>query len=173
MIIEVNLMPGKGGLTLTGQLGEVMQESAQAALTYTRSQARTLDIDDEIFEKTDIHIHLPEGAVPKDGPSAGAALAIALISAFTGRPIRRDVSLTGEITLRGRVLPVGGVREKALAARRAGIKNFILPRKNERDLIDIPKKLRQDLNFIFVDRVDQVLEAALVAEPIPEEMPEF
>jgi ATP-dependent Lon protease len=173
MIIEVNLMPGKGGLTLTGQLGEVMQESAQAALTYTRSQARTLEIDDEIFEKTDVHIHLPEGAVPKDGPSAGAALAIALISAFTGRPIRRDVSLTGEITLRGRVLPVGGVREKALAARRAGIKNFILPRKNERDLIDIPKKLRQDLNFIFVDRVDQVLEAALVAEPIPEEVPEF
>jgi ATP-dependent Lon protease len=173
MIIEVNLMPGKGGLTLTGQLGEVMQESAQAALTYTRSQAGSLGIPDDMFEKTDVHIHLPEGAVPKDGPSAGAALAVALISAFTGRPIRRDVSLTGEITLRGRVLPVGGVREKALAARRAGIKTFILPRKNERDLADIPKNLRQGLHFVFVDRVAQILEAALVSQLAPEEQPEF
>ena len=164
MIIEVNLMPGKGTLTLTGQLGEVMRESAQAALTYTRSQATALGIDPERFEKQDIHIHLPEGGVPKDGPSAGATLATALISAFTNRPIQRDVCMTGEITLRGRVLPVGGVREKALAARRAGIRTFILPRKNERDLLDIPEHLRQDVTFVLVDRVEQVIEAALLPE---------
>jgi ATP-dependent Lon protease len=162
MFIEVNLMPGKGSLTLTGQLGEVMQESAQAALTFTRSRAEELDIDPEIFERTDVHIHLPEGAVPKDGPSAGVAMATALISAFTGRPVRRDMSMTGEITLRGRVLPVGGVREKALASRRAGIKSFILPRKNESDLQEIPKKLRQALHFVFVDRVSEVLDIALL-----------
>lgn len=162
MIIEVNLMPGKGTLILTGQLGEVMQESAQAALTYTRSQAHNLGLDYTIFEKTDIHIHLPEGAVPKDGPSAGVPLACALISAFTGRPLRHDVGLTGEITLRGRVLPVGGIREKALAARRLGIRDFILPRKNENDIIEIPKDLRQDLNFILVDYVEQVLPYVLL-----------
>ncbi|MBK7217876.1 MAG: endopeptidase La [Candidatus Promineofilum sp.] len=165
MIIEVNLMPGKGTLILTGQLGDVMRESAQAALTYTRSQTAVLGIDPERFEKQDIHIHLPEGAVPKDGPSAGATLATALISAFTGRPIRRDVSMTGEITLRGRVLPVGGVREKALAARRAGVKTFILPRKNERDLLDIPEHLRRDVAFVLVDRIEQVIEAALLPAP--------
>ena len=165
MIIEVNLMPGKGTLILTGQLGDVMRESAQAALTYTRSQTAVLGIDPERFEKQDIHIHLPEGAVPKDGPSAGATLATALISAFTGRPIRRDVSMTGEITLRGRVLPVGGVREKALAARRAGLATFILPRKNERDLLDIPEHLRRDVAFVFVDRIEQVIEAALLSAP--------
>ena len=166
MIIEVNLMPGKGSLILTGQLGDVMRESAQAALTYTRSQAKALGIDPERFEKQDIHIHLPEGAVPKDGPSAGAALATALISAFTGRPIRRDVSMTGEITLRGRVLPVGGVREKALAARRAGVGTFILPRKNERDLLDIPEHLRRDVQFVLVDRIEQVIETALLPAPV-------
>lgn len=164
MFVEVNLMPGKGGMRLTGQLGDVMQESAQAALTYTRSQAKKLGIDYELFDKTDIHVHLPEGAVPKDGPSAGISLASALISAFTDRPIHRDVSMTGEITLRGRVLPVGGVREKALAARRAGIKTFILPHKNERDLEEIPKKLRQDLNFVLVKRMEDVLEVALMDE---------
>ncbi|WP_374685550.1 endopeptidase La [Promineifilum sp.] len=162
MIIEVNLMPGKGILILTGQLGDVMRESAQAALTYTRSQAAALGIDPERFEKQDIHIHLPEGAVPKDGPSAGAALATAIISAFTDRPIRRDVSMTGEITLRGRVLPVGGVREKALAARRAGVHTFILPGKNERDLLEIPEKLREDVEFIFADRLEQILDVALL-----------
>ncbi len=166
MIIEVNLMPGKGTLILTGQLGDVMRESAQAALTYTRSQTEVLGIDPERFEKQDIHIHLPEGAVPKDGPSAGATLATALISAFTGRPIRRDVSMTGEITLRGRVLPVGGVREKALAARRAGVKTFILPRKNERDLLDIPEHLRRDVEFVLVDRIEQVIEVALLPAPV-------
>ena len=162
MIVEVNLMPGKGSLTLTGQLGNVMQESAQAALTYTRSMAGTLGIDPQVFENADIHIHLPEGAVPKDGPSAGVTLAVALISAFTNSPVRRDVSMTGEITLRGRILPVGGVREKALAARRMGIKTFILPRKNESDLEEIPKKLRQDLDFVLVDKVQEVLEASLL-----------
>lgn len=162
MFIEVNLMPGKGNLTLTGQLGEVMQESAQAALTYTRSQSAALGLDEKWFEEKDVHIHLPEGAVPKDGPSAGVGLAVALISAFTNRPIRRDVAMTGEITLRGRVLPVGGVREKALAARRAGIKTFILPKRNENDLETIPKELRRDLRIVLVERMSQVLEQALL-----------
>jgi ATP-dependent Lon protease len=166
MFIEVNLMPGKGSLTLTGQLGEVMQESAQAALTYTRSQAHALGIPLDLFERTDIHIHLPEGAVPKDGPSAGVSLATALISAFTNRPIRRDVSMTGEITLRGRMLPIGGVREKALAARRAGITTFVLPSKNKSDLQEIPKKLRQDIEFILVDHVDEVL-GVVLRPPLP------
>ena len=162
MYIEVNLMPGKGGLTLTGQLGDVMQESARAALTYTRSQAHMLGIQPDAFENTDIHIHIPEGAVPKDGPSAGVPLAAALISAFTGRPLRRDVGMTGEITLRGRILPVGGIREKALAARRIGIRDFILPRKNENDILHIPQNLRNDLNFIKVDRIEQVLPNVLL-----------
>ncbi|GJM41878.1 MAG: Lon protease [Ardenticatenaceae bacterium] len=167
LFIEVNLMPGKGNLTLTGQLGDVMQESARAALTYTRSQAEILGIDSERFEKTDIHIHLPEGAVPKDGPSAGVSLATALISAFTNRPIFRDVSMTGETTLRGRVLPVGGVREKALAARRAGIKKFIMPKKNERDLENIPERLREDLEFVLVEKVNEVVAAALHPAKLP------
>ena len=162
MFVEVNLMPGKGSLTLTGQLGDVMRESAQAALTYTRSQADVLGLAADVFENTDIHIHLPEGAVPKDGPSAGVPLAVALISAFTGRAVRRDVGMTGEITLRGRVLPVGGIREKALAARRFGIVDFLLPAKNENDILNIPKRLRQDLNFILVDRLDDVLPHVLL-----------
>ncbi len=165
MFIEVNLMPGKGNMQLTGQLGDIMQESAQAALTYTRSRAEVLGIDPKQFETTDIHLHVPEGAVPKDGPSAGISLAAALISAFTRRPIYRDVSMTGELTLRGRVLPVGGVREKALAARRAGVKTFILPKKNERDLENIPRRLRQDLRFVFVERMGEVLETALHPAP--------
>ena len=167
MLIEVNLMPGKGTLTLTGQLGEIMQESAQAALTYTRSQSEMLGIEDEWFEKLDIHIHIPEGAVPKDGPSAGVALTTALVSAFTNRPVRRDVGMTGEVTLRGRVLPVGGVREKALAARRLGITTFILPFKNKSDLEEIPRKLRQDLRFILVERMDQILNEALLPPLTP------
>ncbi len=170
MFIEVNLMPGKGSLMLTGQLGDVMQESAQAALTYTRSQAEKLEVPYEAFEQVDIHIHVPEGAVSKDGPSAGVTLATALISAFTNRPVRRDVGMTGEITLRGRVLPVGGIREKALAARRAGMQAFILPGRNENDLRDIPKKLRQGINFVKVDRMEQVLEQALLP-PLPEPKP--
>ncbi len=161
MFIEVNLMAGKGTLTLTGQLGEVMQESAQAAMTYTRSRAEVLGIDDSVFEQIDVHIHIPEGAVPKDGPSAGVTLATALISAFTNRPVRREVGMTGEITLRGRVLPVGGIREKALAARRAGVHTFIMPQRNENDLLEIPRKLRQGMNFLQVTRMEEVLDAAL------------
>jgi ATP-dependent Lon protease len=138
-----------------------MQESAHAALSFIRSCADSLKIDDTLFEKLDIHIHVPEGAVPKDGPSAGITMATALVSAFTNRPVRRDVSMTGEITLRGRVLPVGGIREKVLAARRAGIKTFILPKKNESDLLDIPKKLRQDVKFVLAEQATQVLEVAL------------
>lgn len=167
LFIEVNLMPGKGSLMLTGQLGDVMQESAQAALTYTRSQCEVLGLDKDIFEKTDIHIHVPEGAVPKDGPSAGVSIATALISAFTERAVRRDVAMTGEITLRGRVLPVGGIREKALAARRAGVTTFVLPRKNEPDLQEIPERLREDVKFVLVDRMHEVLDAALVAGKRP------
>jgi ATP-dependent Lon protease len=166
LFIEVTIMPGKGSLTLTGQMGDVMQESAQAAFSFTRSCAHLYGINDDIFENVDIHIHIPEGAVPKDGPSAGAAIATALVSSFTNRPIRRDLGLTGEITLRGRILAVGGIREKALAARRAGIKTFMLPRKNENDLQDIPKKLRQDLEFVKVDRMHEVLEIALLP-PVP------
>lgn len=162
MFIEVTIMPGKGSLTLTGQMGDVMQESAQAAVSYTRSQSAALGIKDEIFENTDIHIHIPEGAVPKDGPSAGVAMATALISAYTNRPIRRDVGLTGEITLRGRILPVGGIREKALAARRAGVNYFVMPNKNESDLENIPKRLRQNIKFIQVDRMHQVLDMVLL-----------
>ncbi|MFN2187430.1 MAG: S16 family serine protease, partial [Candidatus Promineifilaceae bacterium] len=166
LFIEVTIMPGKGALTLTGQMGDVMQESAQAALSYTRSHAEAWGISDEVFENMDVHIHIPEGAVPKDGPSAGAAMATALISAFTNRPIRRDVGMTGEITLRGRILPVGGIREKALAARRVGIKTFIMPEKNETDLNDIPKKLRQDMEFIKIERMHELLDAVLLA-PVP------
>jgi ATP-dependent Lon protease len=162
LFVEVTIMPGKGSFTLTGQMGDVMQESAQAALSYTRSLADTLSISSELFENTDVHIHIPEGAVPKDGPSAGAAMATALISAYTNRPIRRDVGITGEITLRGRVLAVGGIREKALAARRVGVKTFILPKKNESDLQEIPRKLRQDLEFVKVERMNEVLDATLL-----------
>jgi ATP-dependent Lon protease len=165
LFIEVTVMPGKSNLTLTGQMGDVMQESAQAALSFTRSRAAVYGVKDEKFENTDIHLHIPEGAVPKDGPSAGAAMATALISAYTGRAIRRDVGMTGEITLRGRILAVGGVREKALAARRVGIKTFIMPRKNENDLMEIPKKLRQDLDYVLVDRMEEVLEVALLPAP--------
>jgi ATP-dependent Lon protease len=162
MIVEVTVMPGKGSLMMTGQLGEVMQESAQAALSFLRSHADRWEIDDEIFENSDIHIHIPEGAVPKDGPSAGVSMVTALVSAFTNRPVRREVGMTGEITLRGRVLAVGGIREKALAARRIGIKQFIMPTKNENDLEEIPTKLRKDLEFIQVARVQQVLDVALL-----------
>jgi ATP-dependent Lon protease len=161
MPVEVTLMKGKGNLQITGQVGEVMQESAQAALSYLRSQAKVLDVDEGRFEKTDIHIHVPEGAIPKDGPSAGITMAAALISAFTGRKVRRDVSMTGEITLRGRVLPVGGVKEKVLAAHRAGFKVVVLPKKNEKDLIDVPKNVRRDLKIVHAERMEEVVAVAL------------
>ena len=162
--VEVSLMEGKGSLMLTGQLGEVMQESAQAAISYARSHAHELDISDIDFDKLDIHIHVPEGAVPKDGPSAGITMATALISALIDRPVHRDVAMTGEITLRGRVLPIGGLKEKVLAAHRAGLKTVLLPKQNQKDMIEIPKKIKRDLKFIFVDRMDEVLPVALLAE---------
>jgi len=163
--VEVTLMPGKGNLTLTGQLGEVMQESAQAALSYTRSRAKDFSIAPERFENTDVHIHLPEGAIPKDGPSAGITLATALISAFANRPVRHDVVMTGEITLHGRVLPVGGIKEKVLAAQRVGITTVIIPQENEKDLMEVPRRARKGLRFITVRTMDEVLQAAL-REPL-------
>jgi ATP-dependent Lon protease len=159
--IEVSIMPGKGSVQLTGQLGEIMQESAQAALSYTRAQAEVLGIGDIDFDKIDIHIHVPEGAVPKDGPSAGVTIATALISALTGRAVHHDVAMTGEITLRGRVLPIGGLREKALAAHRAGLKTMLLPKRNRSDMSEVPITLRKRLKFVFVDNMDQVIPVAL------------
>ena len=161
MPVEVLLIEGKGNLQLTGQLGDVMQESVQAALSYLKSRARDFGINPEVFENTDIHLHIPEGAIPKDGPSAGITIATALTSAFSGRATRHEVAMTGEITLRGRVLPVGGVREKMLAAHRAGIKTVVIPKRNTKDLVDLPKKARHDLDIRPVEHLDQVLEIAL------------
>ncbi|KWZ65358.1 endopeptidase La [Bacillus altitudinis] len=162
--IEVSLSPGKGKLLLTGKLGDVMRESAQAAFSYVRSKADELNIDPQFNEKHDIHIHVPEGAVPKDGPSAGITIATALVSALTGRPVSKEVGMTGEITLRGRVLPIGGLKEKALGAHRAGLKTIILPKDNEKDIDDIPESVRDGLTFIPVSHLDEVLEKALVGE---------
>jgi ATP-dependent Lon protease len=161
LFIEALKTKGKGKLQLTGQLGEVMQESAQAAFSYAKARAAELGIDETVLETFDIHIHLPEGAIPKDGPSAGITMATALVSVLSQRPVRKDVAMTGEITLRGNVLPIGGVKEKLLAARRAKIKTVILPAPNERDLEDLPQEVRDDLTFIFVENVRQVFDAAL------------
>jgi ATP-dependent Lon protease len=159
--VEVVLMPGKGNLTMTGHLGDIMQESAQAALSYTRSCSDDLDIKPDVFDKTDVHVHLPEGAIPKDGPSAGITIATALISAFTGRAVRHDVGMTGEITLRGRVLPVGGLKEKMLAAHRAGLKTIVIPKRNKKDLVEVPKRVKRHLNVILVEQMIDVLTTAL------------
>jgi ATP-dependent Lon protease len=161
LFIEATKMPGQKGLTITGQLGDVMKESAQAALSYVRSQADRLGFDRDFFNTNDIHIHVPAGAVPKDGPSAGVTIATALTSLLTGRPVRADVGMTGEITLRGQVLPVGGIKEKALAAHRAGLRTVIIPKRNEKDLEDLPADVRDDMKFVLVERVDEVLETAL------------
>jgi len=162
--VEVSILPGKGKLTLTGQLGDVMKESAQAAFSYIRSRSNEWNIDPEFHEKNDIHIHVPEGAIPKDGPSAGITMATALVSALTGIPVRKEVGMTGEITLRGRVLPIGGLKEKALSAHRAGLTTIILPKENEKDLDDIPESVRKELKFIPVEHMDQVLMHALTKQ---------
>jgi len=162
--IEVSHYPGKGKLTLTGKLGDVMQESAQAAFSYIRSRAEELNIDPDFHEKNDIHIHVPEGATPKDGPSAGITMATALVSALTGRSVKKEVGMTGEITLRGRVLPIGGLKEKSLSAQRAGLTTIIIPEENEKDIEDIPESVRDKLTFIKVSHLDQVLEHALTEE---------
>ena len=159
--VEATLMKGKSNISMTGHLGEVMKESAQAALSYIRSQGRSLRISSDQFARHDVHIHVPAGAIPKDGPSAGITMATALISAFTNRQVRKDVAMTGEITLRGRVLPVGGLKEKILVARRTGIKTVILPHRNLKDLEDVPRQVRKDLQFVFVERMDEVLRVAL------------
>jgi ATP-dependent Lon protease len=175
LFIEATRMKGNGGIAITGQLGDVMKESAQAALSYVKAHARELEIEDDAFEKVDIHIHVPAGAIPKDGPSAGVTIVAALASLMSQRPIRHDLAMTGEITLRGRVLPVGGIKEKILAARRAGIDTVLLPARNEKDLVDIPAHIRKQLKLVFVREVSDVLGAALRsivvarAEAIPNE----
>jgi ATP-dependent Lon protease len=161
LFIEATKMPGQKGFTVTGQLGDVMRESSQAALSYIRSKARELNIAEDFFSTSDIHLHVPAGAIPKDGPSAGVTMATALASLLTGQPVRSEVGMTGEITLRGQVLPVGGIKEKVLAAHRAGLRTVILPRRNEKDLDDLPPDVREKMEFILVDYVDEALKAAL------------
>jgi ATP-dependent Lon protease len=170
LFIETLLMPGRGQLKVTGKLGDVMQESAHAALSYVRSRAEHLMIDDKFYRKYDIHIHIPEGAIPKDGPSAGISMCTSLVSALTRRPVSRDVAMTGEITLRGRVLPIGGLKEKLIAAQRGGVKRVIIPRENEKDLKDVPKSITSLIEIIFVDHMDEVLSHALI---VPEGEPLF
>jgi ATP-dependent Lon protease len=165
LTIEATVMPGKGKLTITGKLGEVMQESAQAAMSYVRSRAEVLGLEKRFLEQIDIHVHVPEGAIPKDGPSAGITMATALVSALTRVPIRKDIAMTGEITLRGRILPVGGVKEKVLAAHRGGIKTILLPRECEKDLREVPRKVREAMSLRLMDHMDDVLREALAAAP--------
>jgi ATP-dependent Lon protease len=173
LTIEVITMPGKGNLNLTGQMGDVMQESARAALSYARSNAEALGIPVDFRDKLDLHIHIPKGAIPKDGPSAGISMALAIISALSQRPIRSDVALTGEITLRGRVLPIGGLKEKVLAAHRIGIRTVLLPEDNEADLADIPIDIRKRLTFKFVKTMDEVIAEALLPRSGMIVLPEF
>jgi ATP-dependent Lon protease len=162
LMIETLIMPGKGDLLVTGKLGDVMKESAQAAVSYVRSRADHLMIDNSFHKNFDIHIHIPEGAIPKDGPSAGISMCTSLVSALTKRPVHRDVAMTGEITLRGRVLPIGGLKEKLLAAHRGGIKKVIIPRENKKDLQDIPAGVTKQLEIVPVDHMDEVLTHALI-----------
>ncbi|MDA8106124.1 MAG: endopeptidase La, partial [Nitrospiraceae bacterium] len=162
--IEATTMMGKGHLTLTGQLGDVMKESAQAALSFIRSKAMTLGIKEDVFARVDIHVHVPAGAIPKDGPSAGITIATALASVLTGRPVNKNIAMTGEVTLRGRVLPIGGLKEKTLAAKRMGIKTVIIPKRNKKDLEEIPRYIKKDMEFVFAETMDQVLKTALRPE---------
>ncbi len=160
--IETTVMKGTGQLVLTGQLGDDMQESAKAGVSYIRSQAERLGIESDFYKEKDVHIHIPEGATPKDGPSAGVTMCISVISALTGIPVRKDLAMTGEITLRGKVLPVGGIREKVLAAHRAGIRTVLLPKENAPDIDEIPANVRKRMEFVLIENVDQALEQALV-----------
>ncbi|MEY4760378.1 MAG: hypothetical protein RLZZ200_234, partial [Pseudomonadota bacterium] len=171
LTIEATVMPGKGGIIRTGSLGDVMKESVEAARTVVRSRSRRLGITDELFEKRDIHIHVPDGATPKDGPSAGAAMTTAFVSALTGIPVRADVAMTGEITLRGEVTEIGGLKEKLLAAHRGGIKTVLIPEENAKDLAEIPDNVKSQLEIVPVKWIDKVLEIALVRAPValPEE----
>jgi ATP-dependent Lon protease len=165
IFIEATTMSGKGDLTLTGQLGDVMRESAIAAVSYIRTRAADLGIPEDFHDKLDVHIHVPEAAIPKDGPSAGITMATALASVLTGRPVRRDIAMTGEITLRGRVLPIGGLKEKLLAAHRAGIREVLVPKENVRDLELLPENVRTELHITPVATMDEVLARALVKDP--------
>jgi ATP-dependent Lon protease len=166
MTTEVQVLDGKGKLTITGQLGDVMQESAQAALSYIRGKAQLLGLSREFYRNVDIHLHVPEGAIPKDGPSAGITMATALASALAKIPVRRDIAMTGEITLRGKVLPIGGLKEKLLAALRAGIFEAVLPRANEKDIAELPDNIKNSMKLHFVDSMDEVLALALES-PLP------
>jgi len=165
--IEAISSPGKGKVTITGKLGDVMQESIQAAMSYVRSRALEFGIQPSLFDKTDIHIHLPEGATPKDGPSAGVGMITSIVSVLTNNPVRRDVAMTGEISLRGRVLPIGGLKEKLLAALRSGIKTVLIPEENMKDLADIPDNVIRGLDILPISKVHQVLKVALVKSLIP------
>jgi ATP-dependent Lon protease len=171
LFIECTKVPGKGRLTLTGQLGDVMKESAQAALSLLKVRAGLLGIDQSVFDNSDVHLHVPAGAIPKDGPSAGVAMFIALASLFTGRTVRNDIAMTGEISLRGLVLPIGGVKNKVLAAVRAGIKTVMLPERNRRDFEDIPEAAREAVDFVWMSTVDDALAAALSAPETPAQSP--
>jgi ATP-dependent Lon protease len=167
LTIESTVMPGKGKLIHTGSLGDVMQESIQAAMTVVRSRSNLLGIDPEFYQKYDLHIHMPEGATPKDGPSAGVGMCTAIASVLTGIPVRANVAMTGEITLRGEVLPIGGLKEKLLAAHRAGIKTVLIPEENRKDLVEMPKNILGNLDIKPVRWIDQVLELALQKKPTP------
>jgi ATP-dependent Lon protease len=162
LLVEVAITKGKGQLSLTGQLGDVMRESAMAALTYVLSRAVELGIDAGFYESSQVHLHVPQGAIPKDGPSAGIAIATALVSVLTGRPVRKNVAMTGEITLRGNVLPIGGLKEKALAALRAGMDTVIIPKENERELVEFPRYLREEIRFVSVEAIDEVFALAML-----------
>jgi ATP-dependent Lon protease len=161
LFIEATRIPGSGRLILTGQLGEVMRESAQAALSIVKNRAVSFGIDPNRFDKSDIHVHVPAGAIPKDGPSAGVAMFMALVSLMSDRTVRSDTAMTGEVSLRGLVLPVGGIKEKVVAAHRAGLKRVMLPARNRKDFEDIPEEVRRDMEFIWLERVDEAVEAAL------------